>query len=91
MLNVYFVFNVPSNCTLIAVLGFGHLLALSLAEQGVLVFAGCLNERSDGAVTLNNKGSDRLHAVQCDVTDMASITRAKIYVEAHLGKRGTSQ
>ena len=68
--------------------GFGHQLALSLERQGVQVFAGCLDVRGEGACALKICGSQRLHVVQCDVTNMSSIAQARTLVEENLSGRG---
>ena len=69
--------------------GIGHALALSLDDLGVQVFAGCRNTRTEGALVLQNKASDRMHVLQCDVTKMDDVTKCREHVEKHLGKNGT--
>ncbi|XP_064487855.1 short-chain dehydrogenase/reductase family 9C member 7-like [Ornithodoros turicata] len=65
--------------------GFGHMLAKRLANQGFEVFAGCLNEKSEGAVAL--KSLQNIHLVQVDVTKPDQVDEAVHVVEKNLQDR----
>ncbi|XP_042889687.1 D-beta-hydroxybutyrate dehydrogenase, mitochondrial-like [Penaeus japonicus] len=62
--------------------GFGHAIALQLDKIGFQVFAGCLmaDAGGQGAKDLREKGSERLHVVQLDITSNDQIAKAVEYV-----------
>lgn len=68
--------------------GFGHRLAKRLDSVGYQVFAGCLDENSDGAKELKRSCSSRLQVVEVDVTKDASVSNAVSFVEENLGTSG---
>lgn len=70
--------------------GFGLELAKSLHSLGFTVFAGCRNDRCDGALTLKKLGNEtgRLHVIQMDVTKKDEVDAALFYVERNLPKLG---
>jgi len=59
--------------------GFGKRLAIDLDRRGVVVYAGCYTE--NGAKELAKVTSKRLKLVRIDVTDVTSITEAKMFIE----------
>ncbi|XP_077493316.1 retinol dehydrogenase 7-like isoform X2 [Amblyomma americanum] len=63
--------------------GFGHLLAKCLARDGFLVFAGCLDAKSEGALSLKNL--KRIKVLQMDVTKDADIDNTHRIVKEELG------
>lgn len=65
--------------------GFGHLLAKSLARDGFLVFAGCLDANGEGATSLKKQANVRV--LQMDVTKDAEIDGAHRVVTEELGTR----
>ncbi|XP_037580992.1 retinol dehydrogenase 7 [Dermacentor silvarum] len=65
--------------------GFGHMLAMQLAKEGYFVFAGCLDENSDGAKVIKNAENTLL--LQMDVTKKDEISEALRAVECHLEGR----
>lgn len=66
--------------------GFGHAVALQLDKLGFRVFAGCLQADAggQGAKDLREKGSDRLHVIQLDITSNDQISKAVEYVRKTL-------
>lgn len=66
--------------------GFGHSLALQLADLGAVVFAGCLKSQEGGAVKL--KGYRNIHVVQLDITSDEEVTAALNYVSQNLPSQG---
>lgn len=66
--------------------GFGNLLARHLDQMGYRVIAGCYTEK--GEDELKKSASDRLSAVQLDVSDSASVTRAAAFVRTLVGEKG---
>ena len=66
-----------------AVSGFGHHLAVKLESLGCVVYAGCLFPGGDGARTLREMKSKRLHVLHLDVTDDSHVSNAVDYVEKH--------
>lgn len=56
--------------------GFGHALALHLHKLGFRVFAGCLQDSSQGAHTLRKVGSSRLHVLHLDITNQDHLARS---------------
>jgi len=67
--------------------GFGHQLALRLNAMGVAVYAGVLNENSEGARVLKAKNCSKLKVVPMDVTNDEDVQRAVKFVSADLGER----
>lgn len=61
--------------------GFGFGLAKRLDSMGFTVFAGCLQENSDGANTLKSSTTGRLHVIQLDVTKDKSVEEAVKFVK----------
>ncbi|XP_063218228.1 D-beta-hydroxybutyrate dehydrogenase, mitochondrial-like [Bacillus rossius redtenbacheri] len=68
--------------------GFGHAMALRLADMGFVVFAGCLFAEGQGAKQLKNTGRSNIHVIQLDVTSDEQVKRARDYVTEHLPLRG---
>ncbi|KAK0058103.1 17-beta-hydroxysteroid dehydrogenase type 6 [Biomphalaria pfeifferi] len=66
--------------------GFGHELAVRLDRMGYHVFAGCLAPDREGAKSLKDAASDRLHIVPIDVTDDFQVLQAVKYVKDHIGE-----
>lgn len=66
------------------------MLARHLDCIGVTVFAGCLNAEGDGARTLREEGSARMHVVQMDVTKYDQIQECVQYVKKNIGNGGES-
>ncbi|CAL4091150.1 unnamed protein product [Meganyctiphanes norvegica] len=65
--------------------GFGLQLAQQLDKMGFRVFAGCLQaEDGEGAKTLREVGSDRLHVLQMDITKTDQLDKATKEVLAKL-------
>ena len=66
--------------------GFGHDLAKSLHRLGFTVFAGCLNDCSDGALALKKLDAvtNNLHVIQMDVTNQEQVDAARDYVQRNL-------
>ena len=52
------------------------------------MFAGCLDVEGDGAKTLKEAGSQRLHVIQMDVTSDSDIQQCVEYVQEVMGKPG---
>ncbi|XP_037524673.1 D-beta-hydroxybutyrate dehydrogenase, mitochondrial [Rhipicephalus sanguineus] len=65
--------------------GFGHGLAKRLAHKGFLVFAGCLNTKSDGAQELSLLKN--IIVLQMDVTKQEQVDDAFLAVKEKLGTR----
>lgn len=61
--------------------GFGHHLALKLAEKGFIVFAGVLHANGKGADTLRDKKCSNLQVLKLDVTKTTDIQDALRLVE----------
>lgn len=66
--------------------GFGNLLARHLDQMGYRVIAGCYTEK--GEDELKKSASDRLSAVQLDVSDSASVARAAAFIRTLVGEKG---
>jgi len=66
--------------------GFGHALALELADLGAVVFAGCLKSQEGGAEQLKNHKN--IHVVQMDITSDDEVTAALDYVSGNLPPKG---
>lgn len=67
--------------------GFGRLLALKLLKMGVNVFAGCYTERGReelAKVVCSAPFEGQLHTVLIDITNDASVSKAKAEVESVL-------
>ncbi|KAH7715689.1 DHS-16 protein [Aphelenchoides avenae] len=65
--------------------GFGHLLALKCAANGMPVFAGCLTDEGREGLTAKAKRlSGTLHVLPLDVRDEDSVRAAAKYVQEHL-------
>jgi 3-hydroxybutyrate dehydrogenase len=62
-------------------IGFGFGLAKRLDSMGFTVFAGCLQENSDGATTLKSSTTGRLHVIKLDVTKDKSVEEAVKFVK----------
>ena len=73
---------------MLLIAGLGHNFAKYLDAKGFIVFAGCLNIASDGAKALDSECSERLHIVEIDVTDNASVHRACTLTQQHLPAKG---
>jgi NAD(P)-dependent dehydrogenase (short-subunit alcohol dehydrogenase family) len=69
--------------------GFGFAFAKHFDELGFVVFAGCLNEKGEGAEKLRNECSKRLHVVELDVTKDKSVLAAFKYIKQCTPKHGT--
>ncbi|XP_059480965.1 short-chain dehydrogenase/reductase family 9C member 7-like [Neocloeon triangulifer] len=67
--------------------GFGLQLALRLHLMGVAVYAGVLNENSEGARQLKAKNCAQLKVVPMDVTSDVDVQRAVKFINADLGER----
>ncbi|XP_059156838.1 17-beta-hydroxysteroid dehydrogenase type 6-like [Physella acuta] len=65
--------------------GFGRELAERLDRIGYHVFAGCLAPDREGARSLKESTSDRLHIVKVDVTDDFQVEQAVKYVKDNIG------
>ncbi|XP_037524324.1 retinol dehydrogenase 7 [Rhipicephalus sanguineus] len=65
--------------------GFGHLLAKYLARDGFLVFAGCLDAKGEGALSL--KKQSNVKVLQMDVTKDVEIDGAHREIKEELGTR----
>lgn len=63
--------------------GLGFSLALHAYELGFTVFAGCLNQRSEGAIELSKLGRD-LYILEVDITKDESVKRTLRQVEEYL-------
>src|SRR5262245_36059065 len=72
-----------------ATAGIGRSTAIHLAQRGHLVFAAGRNERALESLRREAKTSGlSLTTVRLDVTDAASIERAKALIDAHTKGRG---
>ncbi|XP_045171485.2 D-beta-hydroxybutyrate dehydrogenase, mitochondrial-like [Mercenaria mercenaria] len=67
--------------------GLGFAFARHFDELGFIVFAGCLNEKGDGARQLKSDCSKRLHIVEIDVTKEESVSSAFQYVKKHTARK----
>ncbi|KAH8030969.1 hypothetical protein HPB51_012437 [Rhipicephalus microplus] len=65
--------------------GFGNMLARNLSQQGFLVFAGCLDSNSEGAMVL--KKCRNVRVLQLDVTKDSQVDEALEAVKRDLGSR----
>lgn len=65
--------------------GFGNMLARSLSQQGFLVYAGCLDSNTEGAMVL--KKCRNVRVLQLDVTKDNQIDEALEAVKRDLGSR----
>lgn len=65
--------------------GFGHLLAKNLARLGFYVYAGCLNENSDGAKELRKIAGVKV--LQLDVCSEKEVDDAQTTIKADLGSK----
>ena len=72
-------------------LGLGFLFAKCLDKQGFTVFAGCLNDQSEGAQKLRAECSERMHAIHIDVTKDDTILDAFQYVKKNLPTNGKAK
>ena len=52
------------------------------------MFAGCLHAEGDGAKSLQDECSDRVHVLQMDITADDQILKAKAYILEHLPRDG---
>lgn len=70
--------------------GFGHQVAMDLHDLEFIVFAGCLEEQSDGARKLRSLGKEtgRLHVIKMDVTNEQQVEDARRYIQNHLPESG---
>ena len=70
--------------------GFGHQVVIDLHAMGFTVFAGCLDDKSDGAQRLTNLGAEtnRLHVIKMDITSQKQVDDARRFVESHLPPLG---
>jgi 3-hydroxybutyrate dehydrogenase len=70
--------------------GYGYGLAKKLHAMGFTVFAGCLNEKSDGAIELKrfDEATGRLHVIRMDVTNQEHVDKALEYVKDNLPLQG---
>ncbi|KAL4238763.1 hypothetical protein ACF0H5_003471 [Mactra antiquata] len=68
--------------------GLGNQFARHLDDLGFVVFAGCLNTKSPGAVSLTKECSRRLHVIEMNTTSDESIQRAVETVKKQLPKKG---
>ncbi|XP_077528700.1 retinol dehydrogenase 7-like [Haemaphysalis longicornis] len=65
--------------------GFGNMLAKRLAQDGFLVFAGCLDSNSEGAMVL--KKSRNIRVLQLDITKDNQVDEALASVKRDLGSK----
>ncbi|XP_060069039.1 D-beta-hydroxybutyrate dehydrogenase, mitochondrial-like [Ylistrum balloti] len=65
--------------------GFGHHIAKRLSDSGFEVYAGVLNENSDGAETLRSRKSTNLHVIKLDVTKEEDVEVVSEYVKRNKG------
>ncbi|XP_035207833.1 dehydrogenase/reductase SDR family member 9-like isoform X2 [Stegodyphus dumicola] len=70
--------------------GMGHRLAKRFDELGMHVFAGCLNPSGQGARSLKECCSSRLHILPMDITNDDQVKEAVAYVKANIphGEKG---
>jgi len=64
--------------------GFGHSTAIVLAKKGFLVFAGCLNPRGQGALSLRESGGANVEILDLDVTNQEKVTACADSIERTL-------
>ena len=69
-------------------LGIGYSTAVHLDKLGFTVFAGCLLPSGDGATSLKEACSDRLHVLSLDVTNDHDISDAVEFVKNNCPTRG---
>lgn len=62
-------------------------MALRLNSLGVMVYAGVLNDNSDGAKELKAMNSPNMKVVPFDVTSDSDVRRAATFVNTDLGER----
>jgi 3-hydroxybutyrate dehydrogenase len=67
--------------------GFGQQLALRLNAMGVLVYAGVLDDNSEGAKMLKALNCPKMKVVPFDVTSDTDVCRAATFVNTDLGER----
>ncbi|CAC5380361.1 E1.1.1.30 [Mytilus coruscus] len=65
--------------------GFGHFIAIRLAKDGFIVFAGVLDINGKGANTLKDRKLQNLHLIQLDVTKSVEIQEAVNHVQKTSG------
>jgi NAD(P)-dependent dehydrogenase (short-subunit alcohol dehydrogenase family) len=68
--------------------GLGFAFARRLDEDGLVVFAGCLNGKGEGARKLKSDCSKKLHVVEIDVSQEKSVESALTYVRNNLPRHG---
>jgi 3-hydroxybutyrate dehydrogenase len=58
--------------------------------MGFIVFAGCLDDKSNGAIELKrcDEGTGRLHVIQMDVTKQEEVDKALGYVKERVPLQG---
>lgn len=58
--------------------------------MGFTVFAGCLDQKSYGALGLQSVGNEtgRMFVIHLDVTDQKSVDESRQYVESRLPEKG---
>jgi len=67
--------------------GFGRLLALKLATQGIPALSGCLTQKCVEEIEEVSKGLPQpVEAIQVDVTNVESVEKAARWVEGRLGE-----
>lgn len=69
-------------------IGLGHNYAIHLDSMGFVVFAGCLDEKGQGARKLKHSCSRRLHIVEIDITKDKSVARAFDFVRKNAPRNG---
>lgn len=62
-------------------IGFGHFIAIRLAKDGFIVFAGVLDINGKGANKLKDRKLPNLHLIQLDVTKSVEIQDAVDHVQ----------
>ncbi|XP_052094556.1 D-beta-hydroxybutyrate dehydrogenase, mitochondrial-like [Mytilus californianus] len=65
--------------------GFGHFIAIRLAKDGFVVFAGVLDINGKGANTLKDRKLQNLHLIQLNVTKSVQIQEAVNHVQKTSG------
>ena len=68
--------------------GFGNAFARRLDLNGFTVIAGCLDTKSDGAISLKESTSGHMTVVQLDVTDKHSVDKCMEIVKSKCDKKG---
>ncbi|XP_021353493.1 D-beta-hydroxybutyrate dehydrogenase, mitochondrial-like isoform X2 [Mizuhopecten yessoensis] len=63
--------------------GFGFHIAKRLDDMGFTVYAGVLNENSDGAEALRSRKSQNLHVIKLDVTKEEDVNKSLEYVTSN--------